>query len=288
MTSAGGELSISPDKIKTHATNVTSAGSGLTEALEAAQAVSAPSDAFGKLCAFLGPLFVDSVETDGIDAIQAAIDAFGNTSSNLTASPTRSPPATPPTLLRSRPKSPACNGREPPDRGEGRHRLVHRYRPGQLRHRRNLGRFLDRGRPRCRRAGVAAQIGDRFIDTEADMTTPSPDREYTRIDGDLPMHFGFKFRPWRYNLSLSELELRSFDRSPEPAFVSIRFFSVFAMKMKTLFNSLTIDLADRSQSLEILRISEVDESKSDQVSGVEVRRCGQFGGVRQLLDSALR
>ncbi|MFE3617814.1 type VII secretion target [Streptomyces anulatus] len=85
MTSAGGELSISPDKIKSHATNVTSAGSGLTEALEAAQAVSAPSDAFGKLCAFLGPLFVDSVETDGIDAIQAAIDAFGNTSSNLTA-----------------------------------------------------------------------------------------------------------------------------------------------------------------------------------------------------------
>ncbi|WP_328712355.1 type VII secretion target [Nocardia salmonicida] len=85
MTSAGGELSISPDKIKTHATNVTSAGSGLTEALEAAQAVSAPSDAFGKLCAFLGPLFVDSVETDGIDAIQAAIDAFGDTSSNLTA-----------------------------------------------------------------------------------------------------------------------------------------------------------------------------------------------------------
>ncbi|WP_278264283.1 type VII secretion target [Nocardia sp. AG03] len=87
MTSAGGagEINISPDQIKTHATNVTSAGSGLTEALEAAQAVSAPSDAFGKLCAFLGPLFVDSVETDGIDAIQAAITAFGDTSTNLTA-----------------------------------------------------------------------------------------------------------------------------------------------------------------------------------------------------------
>ncbi|MFE1592260.1 type VII secretion target [Nocardia sp. NPDC058705] len=85
MTSAGGELTISPDKIKSHATNVSSAGSGLNEALEAAQAVSAPSDAFGKLCAFLGPLFVDAVETDGIDAIQAAIDAFGTTSTNLTA-----------------------------------------------------------------------------------------------------------------------------------------------------------------------------------------------------------
>lgn len=93
------------------------------------------------------------------------------------------------------------------------------------------------------------------------MTTPSPDHEYTRIDGDLPIHFGFKFRPWRYNLSLSELELRSFDRSPDPTFVSIRFFSVFAMKMKTFFNTMTIDLADASQSMEILQISEVDESK---------------------------
>ncbi|MFB7875159.1 hypothetical protein ACFC06_07885 [Nocardia sp. NPDC056064] len=83
MTSAGGagEINISPDQIKTHATNITTAGSGLTEALEAAQAVSAPSDAFGKICAFLGPLFVDSVETDGIDAIQAAIDSFTTTTS---------------------------------------------------------------------------------------------------------------------------------------------------------------------------------------------------------------
>ncbi|MFE3543726.1 type VII secretion target [Nocardia sp. NPDC059177] len=85
MTSTGGagEINVSPDTIKTHATNITAAGSGLTEALEAAQAVSAPSDAFGKICAFLGPLFVDSVETDGIDAIQAAIDSFTTTSTNL-------------------------------------------------------------------------------------------------------------------------------------------------------------------------------------------------------------
>ncbi|MGW0639274.1 hypothetical protein [Nocardia salmonicida] len=46
MTSAGWELSVSPDKIKSHATNVTSARSGLSEALEAAPVVSAPSDAF--------------------------------------------------------------------------------------------------------------------------------------------------------------------------------------------------------------------------------------------------
>lgn len=93
------------------------------------------------------------------------------------------------------------------------------------------------------------------------MTTPSPDREYTRIDGDLPIHFEFKFRPWRYNLSLSELELRSFDRSSDPMFVSIRFFSVFAMKMKTSFKTMTIDVADQSQSMEILQLSEIDEPK---------------------------
>ncbi|MFE3544768.1 type VII secretion target [Nocardia sp. NPDC059177] len=85
MTNTGGagEINVSADQIKSHATNITSAGSGLTEALEAAQAVSAPSDAFGKICAFLGPLFVDSVETDGIDAIEAAIDSFTTTSTNL-------------------------------------------------------------------------------------------------------------------------------------------------------------------------------------------------------------
>ncbi|KAF0847586.1 type VII secretion target [Nocardia caishijiensis] len=87
MTSAdgAGELNVDPGTIRTHATNLSSAGSGLTQALEAAQAVSAPSDAFGQLCAFLGPLFVDAVETDGIEAIQAAITAFGDTSANLTA-----------------------------------------------------------------------------------------------------------------------------------------------------------------------------------------------------------
>ncbi|MFF2082372.1 type VII secretion target [Nocardia sp. NPDC058176] len=84
-TSGADELNVSPDKIKTHASNVSTAGSGLTEALQAAQAVSAPSDAFGKLCAFLGPLFVDAVETDGIDAIEAAIAAFDDTSANLSA-----------------------------------------------------------------------------------------------------------------------------------------------------------------------------------------------------------
>lgn len=47
----------------------------LGQALDAARAVSAPSEAFGKICAFLPPLFVDSVETDGIAALEAAVTA---------------------------------------------------------------------------------------------------------------------------------------------------------------------------------------------------------------------
>ncbi|WP_170160708.1 WXG100 family type VII secretion target [Nocardia puris] len=70
-------LNVDPERIRTHAGNVEKLAAPLAQALEAARAVSAPSDAFGKLCASLPPLFVDSVQEDGIAAIQAAIDAVG-------------------------------------------------------------------------------------------------------------------------------------------------------------------------------------------------------------------
>lgn len=76
-------MNVDPDKVRAHATTITRVGDGLSQALDAAQAVSAPSDAFGKLCAFLGPLFVDSVETDGVDAIKAAQEAFTTTATDL-------------------------------------------------------------------------------------------------------------------------------------------------------------------------------------------------------------
>ena len=76
-------LNIDPSLVRTHAANVEKLAEPLGQALDAAQAVSAPTDAFGKICAFLPPLFVDSVETDGIAAIQAAVDAVGEDGSKL-------------------------------------------------------------------------------------------------------------------------------------------------------------------------------------------------------------
>ncbi|MEV2224650.1 type VII secretion target [Nocardia vinacea] len=49
------EVSVEPEKLRTHAANVEKVGQSLSQALEAAQAVSLPTDAFGKLCAFLPP-----------------------------------------------------------------------------------------------------------------------------------------------------------------------------------------------------------------------------------------
>lgn len=77
VVSLSDSLNVDPERIRTHAGNVEKLAAPLAQALEAARAVSAPSDAFGKLCASLPPLFVDSVQEDGIAAIQAAIDAVG-------------------------------------------------------------------------------------------------------------------------------------------------------------------------------------------------------------------
>ncbi len=68
-------VNVQPDKIRAHAANVAKLADPLGLALGAAQAVSVPSDAFGQLCSFLPPLFVDAVETGGVAAITAAIEA---------------------------------------------------------------------------------------------------------------------------------------------------------------------------------------------------------------------
>ncbi|CCF66146.1 type VII secretion target [Nocardia cyriacigeorgica] len=69
-------VQVDPEELRTHATNVDGLRGPMGQALEAAKAVSAPTDAFGKLCAFLPPLFVDSVETDGITALETALTAL--------------------------------------------------------------------------------------------------------------------------------------------------------------------------------------------------------------------
>ncbi|MEU4599336.1 hypothetical protein [Nocardia sp. NPDC023988] len=91
------------------------------------------------------------------------------------------------------------------------------------------------------------------------------DRDYLLSQEELPLRFDFKFRPWRYKLSLSELELRSFDRGAAPVFVSIRFHAVIAMQLKTVFTSLTLANADTSQSAELRRIADIDDSRWSRV-----------------------
>lgn len=76
-----------PDKIRAHAKNVLTVGDSLTQAINAAKSTTVPSNAFGKICAFLPPLFVDTVEQDGSNAISSAQDSLDNdvTTLNKTA-----------------------------------------------------------------------------------------------------------------------------------------------------------------------------------------------------------
>lgn len=78
-------VQIDPEVIRTHATSIESLAGPIAQAVDAAKAVSAPSDAFGKLCAFLPPLFVDSVETDGITALETAHTAVVEDATKLRA-----------------------------------------------------------------------------------------------------------------------------------------------------------------------------------------------------------
>ncbi|WP_167475986.1 type VII secretion target [Nocardia arthritidis] len=76
-------VAVDPEKIRTHATNVESVGRSLSQAVEAAQAVSLPTDAFGKLCAFLPPLFLDSIESEGVTTLRTAQQALTDDASKL-------------------------------------------------------------------------------------------------------------------------------------------------------------------------------------------------------------
>ncbi|TLF76432.1 type VII secretion target [Nocardia cyriacigeorgica] len=76
-------VQVDPEELRTHAATVEGLNAPMGQALEAARAVSAPTDAFGKLCAFLPPLFVDSVETDGITALETALTALSEDATKL-------------------------------------------------------------------------------------------------------------------------------------------------------------------------------------------------------------
>ena len=89
------------------------------------------------------------------------------------------------------------------------------------------------------------------------MTTHSRPSSYQRSP-ELPIRLEGKFRPWRYGLTHSRLELRSF--GPGPSQISVKFFGVVAMQMKTVFRPLILSAADSDQRDELASISGMEES----------------------------
>ncbi|MQY20697.1 hypothetical protein NRB20_38050 [Nocardia sp. RB20] len=77
------QINAEPDKIRTHAKNVLSVADSVNEALNAAQTASMPTEAFGKICAFLPPLFVNTVEEDGTSAIKSAGESLDEDATSL-------------------------------------------------------------------------------------------------------------------------------------------------------------------------------------------------------------
>lgn len=81
----------------------------------------------------------------------------------------------------------------------------------------------------------------------------------------LPISFDRKFRPWRYRVSHSELKLRSVDPVSVPDVVEVSFYGVVGMKLKTVYRSLVLDLAEPAQAEDMLRFSDVEGTHSSRV-----------------------
>lgn len=66
------------DALVAHATALGRVQDGLSTALDAAQQVSLPRDAYGLICQFFPPM-VDPVEQSGVTAISAGVRSVGDT-----------------------------------------------------------------------------------------------------------------------------------------------------------------------------------------------------------------
>ncbi|MFB7453268.1 hypothetical protein [Streptomyces sp. NPDC056194] len=95
----------------------------------------------------------------------------------------------------------------------------------------------------------------------------------------LPISFDRKFRPWRYSVSHSELKLRSVDPDSVREFIEVTFYGVVGMKLKTVYQSLAISLADPAQVEEMLKFSGVRESHSSRVRCLALKAASGDGLV---------
>jgi hypothetical protein len=93
------------------------------------------------------------------------------------------------------------------------------------------------------------------------------------------VHFDLKFRPWRYLLTHSELELRSFGSPDNSYYVSIRFHNVVAMTLRTVYRPLTLAVANRKQSEELANLSGLTERQWERAKCLALKSTGSDGLV---------
>ncbi|GAA5079425.1 hypothetical protein [Nocardia iowensis] len=91
----------------------------------------------------------------------------------------------------------------------------------------------------------------------------------------LPVFFDRKFKPWRYSVSHSELEIRSVGRNSDSDFIVLKFHNVIAMKLKTHYDPLTLAIADESQAEDILRFADLPESDWNRVKCLALKSDGE-------------
>ncbi|MDQ7807417.1 hypothetical protein Q5425_27080 [Amycolatopsis sp. A133] len=93
------------------------------------------------------------------------------------------------------------------------------------------------------------------------------------------MAFDRKFRPWRYQLSHSELSLRSFGPASADDFIQITFYGVLGLKLKTVYPRLEIAHAYGDQVREILEVAGLDVERAPEIVALVLRSSGSDGLV---------
>jgi hypothetical protein len=110
------------------------------------------------------------------------------------------------------------------------------------------------------------------------MPTPSPPSE-DPPGAVLPLSFGRKFRVWRYAISHSELKLRSAGPASASDLIEATFYGVISLKLRTVYDPLTIAVAEPWQADELLRLANVKESRAARVRCLALRSEGDDGLV---------
>jgi hypothetical protein len=75
-------FAVDPDQLTTHRNHVNRSLDQVREALSAAERVSMPTEAYGRICQFFPPK-LDPAESKGIEALRAAVEGLSNVATSL-------------------------------------------------------------------------------------------------------------------------------------------------------------------------------------------------------------